>query len=41
MRYFSHKLDSEDGEEHLGETTPNIHLHVGNAQGYPQNYSTS
>ena len=40
LRQFSRKLDSEDGRERSGrgllEGTPETHLHVGKARGYPQ-----
>jgi hypothetical protein len=43
-RRFGRKLDSEDGREQSGrglpEGTPETHLHVGKAQGYPQSYPT-
>ena len=41
-RRFARKLDSEDGGERSGrgllEGTPNTHLHVGKARGYPRSY---
>ena len=41
---FGRKLDSEDGGEHSGrglpEGTPETHLHMGKAQGYPRSYPT-
>ena len=44
MRRFGQKLDSEDGGERsvrgLPEGTPETHLCVGKAQGYPQSYPT-
>ena len=40
LRQFSRKLDSEDGDERSGKGTPEIHLRVGKAQGYPWSYPT-
>ena len=43
-RRFGQKLDSEDGGEQsrrgLLEDTPETHLHVGKARGYPWSYLT-
>ena len=43
-RRFGQKLDSEDGRERSGrglsEGTPETHLHVGKARGYPRSYPT-
>ena len=43
-RRFGWKLDSEDGGEQSGrglsKGTPETHLRVGKAQGYPQSYPT-
>jgi hypothetical protein len=43
-RRFSRKLDSKDGEERSGrgllKGTPETHLRVGKAQGYPRSYPT-
>ena len=43
-RRFDRKLDSEDGGERSGrglpEGTPETHLYVGKAQGYPWSYPT-
>ena len=43
-RRFGRKLDSEDGGEPSGrgwsKGTPETHLHVGKARGYPQSYLT-
>jgi hypothetical protein len=38
LRWFGQKLDSEDGGEPSGRGTPEIHLHVGKAQGHPRSY---
>ena len=44
LRRFGRKLDSEDGRERSGrglpEGTPETHLRVEKAQGYPRNYLT-
>ena len=41
-RRFGRKLDSEDGGERFGrglsEGTPETHLHMGKARGYPRSY---
>ena len=37
---FGQKLDSEDGGERSGRGTPETHLHVGKARGYPRSYPT-
>ena len=43
-RWFGQKLDSEDSGEQSGrglpEGTPETHLHVVKAGGYPQSYPT-
>ena len=44
LRWFGRKLDSEDDRERSGrglsEGTPETHLRVGKARGYPWSYST-
>jgi hypothetical protein len=44
LRHFGRKLDSEDGGEcsrrGLSEGTPETHLHMGKARGYPWSYLT-
>ena len=39
-RRFGRKLDSEDGGERSGRGTPETHLRVGKAWGYPRSYPT-
>jgi hypothetical protein len=39
-RRFGWKLDSEDGRERSRRVTPETHLRMGKARGYPRSYPT-